>query len=503
MGQKEPSSTPPSCSRPAWNRIFALLVAVPHDVRPDLAERYRQLRPFDEAEVAFVKGLIKRPDRLPRQHEIVLRQALNLARLWVVCSQDEEIPVGPQLGALRDRLRPLADTLRASSDVDPLAFGSDAEQIGKLLKAEKERILSQHVGKLMAADLDREVGQKELVLAVGGGGGCGYVHLGVFSSLENLGLRPKLIVGSSIGSILGSFRAKEVVFRDATVRAVTHGLSFTKLFKILDGDTRYAMPGTLRLHLRSALARFFTLDDGQSMRLSDMPIPFICVVTGVQKSVAQKVGEYERAFRTEMRRGAIGRLLHIKDLIKNISMLLAKLVATPGAVRPIALGAGEDTQQFDALDAVGFSAALPAIIQYDIMREDPRMHELIQKTLRKNDVDLLADGGLTANVPGRFAWEYVQSGYLKTRNAMVLGLDCFAPQIGRNMLFLPLQRIAAENVGRDKAFMQHLLTYRKVLSPTTLVPKERAMQTAIKNGREEFNQDAPFVQKMLEPLPAI
>ena len=137
------------------------------------------------------------------------------------------------------------------------------------------------------------------------------------------------------------------------------------------------------------------------------------------------------------------------------------------------------------------------------MRDDPRMHELIRHTLGRHGVDLLADGGLTANVPGRFAWEYVQSGHLKTRNAMVLGLDCFAPQIGRNLLFLPLQRIAAENVSRDAAFMQHLFTYKKVLSPITLVPNPRSMQTAIKNGREEFSEDAPFVQKMMEPIPAI
>ena len=77
------------------------------------------------------------------------------------------------------------------------------------------------------------------------------------------------------------------------------------------------------------------------------------------------------------------------------------------------------------------------------------MHELVRSTLSQHGVDALADGGISSNVPARFAWEHVQSGGIGTRNAFVLGLDCFAPQIGRNMLYIPLQRIAAENVSRD------------------------------------------------------
>ena len=131
------------------------------------------------------------------------------------------------------------------------------------------------------------------------------------------------------------------------------------------------------------------------------------------------------------------------------------------------------------------------------------MHTLVQQVMSKHGVDALADGGISSNVPARFAWEHVQSGGIKTRNAFVLGLDCFAPQIGRNMLFLPLQRIAAENVSRDAPFAHLLFTYRRVLSPTSLVPRLRSLELAIKNGREEFLKEAPFLQKMLEPLPAL
>lgn len=476
---------------------------IPTDIRPDLAERYRQLRTFDRAENALVRGLVERPDRITRTHEVILRQVLNLARCWVVTGGSGECVVGPQLGQYRDRVRPLAEAMTKQERLDPGDFASDADQLGSVLKAAKESLLKEVLGRMSKEDLERELCEKALVLAVGGGGGCGYVHLGAFSVLEQLRLRPRLIVGSSIGSILGSFRAREEHFRDSTVRAVTHGLTFKKLFKVLDGECRYAMPGTLRLYLRSSLSRFFTRDSGEGMRIGDLPIPFVVVVTGVQRSLAPDVQDYEQMFRRELRRGALGRLLHLKDMVKNMAVFLSRMIATEGALQPIPLGADADTQEFDVLDAVGFSAAVPALIQYDILRNDPRMHDLVSSILSRYGVDALADGGISSNVPARFAWEHVQSGGVGTRNAFVLGLDCFAPQIGRNMLFLPLQRIAAENVSRDALFAHHLFTYRRVLSPTSLVPRLRSLEMAIKNGREEFLTEAPFLQKMLEPLPAI
>src|SRR6185436_12892174 len=113
--------------------------------------------------------------------EVILRQALNLARLWVVSGSGGECAVGPQLGQLRDRVRPLAERITHQSDPDPLSFAHDATQLQPLIKEAKERVLAQAVGRLMPSELDREIGEKALVLACGGGGGCGYVHLGAFS----------------------------------------------------------------------------------------------------------------------------------------------------------------------------------------------------------------------------------------------------------------------------------------------------------------------------------
>ena len=155
------------------------------------------------------------------------------------------------------------------------------------------------------------------------------------------------------------------------------------------------------------------------------------------------------------------------------------------------------------VDAVGFSCSVPALIHYDILRDDPRMESQMLALLAKNQVDVLVDGGVTANVPARVAWESVQRGRIGTRNVFILGLDCFAPQLRRNMLFLPLQRIAAENVARDRAFSQMTFQYKKVLSPAALVPGPKSMAEAVEHGREEFERESPFIQKMMEPLPAL
>lgn len=471
-------------------------------VRPDLAERYRQLRPFDLAEVALVRGLIARPDRLPPRLEQVLRWALNLARAWVVETPDGAIPVGAKLGRFRHRVRELVDVCLASPNPpDPARLGTLARSLVEAVDEARAGVLETFAGRLSPTHLDQEIRSKALVLALGGGGGCGYVHIGAFAALEDHGLRPSLIVGASMGAIIGLFRARQRAFREVRLRAVTRQLSYKRMFRLLDAETRYAMPGAMRLHLRETLARFFRTESGDTMRIKDLEVPFVSVVTGLEREAMRDVQRYEGMFLAQLRKGAFARLVHVKDLIQNVAALLQELLQTPGALSAVPLGHEPETQEFDVIDAVGFSAAVPAILQYDITREDPRMHALMRHTLDRYGVDVFADGGLVANVPARVAWEHVQTGHIGTRNAFVLGLDCFAPQFGRNVLFLPLQRVAAQTVARDAPFAHVVHRYRKVLSATTLVPGPSALERAFQNGRGELETQARFLRKILEPLP--
>jgi NTE family protein len=46
-----------------------------------------------------------------------------------------------------------------------------------------------------------------LALVLGGGAAKGYAHIGVIKFLEKIGIKPKLVVGASMGSLIGGFYA--------------------------------------------------------------------------------------------------------------------------------------------------------------------------------------------------------------------------------------------------------------------------------------------------------
>ncbi|HSE52478.1 MAG TPA: patatin-like phospholipase family protein, partial [Gemmatimonadales bacterium] len=46
-----------------------------------------------------------------------------------------------------------------------------------------------------------------LALVLAGGGAKGFAHIGVLYSLDRLGVRPDLVVGTSIGAIIGALYA--------------------------------------------------------------------------------------------------------------------------------------------------------------------------------------------------------------------------------------------------------------------------------------------------------
>ncbi len=46
-----------------------------------------------------------------------------------------------------------------------------------------------------------------IALVLGSGGPRGYAHIGVMRALEEVGLQPDLIVGSSVGALIGTFWA--------------------------------------------------------------------------------------------------------------------------------------------------------------------------------------------------------------------------------------------------------------------------------------------------------
>lgn len=477
------------------------MIAAPIETSDDLAERYRQTRSFDLAEVRLVRALCQQSGQLEQAQAHIIRYGLNLARLWVLdCEDGRSLNLGPKLGKLRDKLKPLVHELREKDRLDLKQLAHEAEALRPIIHEAKQDLIAEFSGQIPISELERELRNKTLCLVLGGGGGCGYVHLGALALLERLQLNPGLIVGSSLGSVMGLFRSRFHDYREEMVQRVTGELKFKNLFRILEGEARYGLPGTLRLYLRSAMAKYFMSKENRVLTLGELDVPFLCVVTGIRRDVVRAdMQQYQHEFTKRMRRGPLGALLHVKGLVTSWTGLIKDLI-TSGGMESITLGACEQTRHFDALDAVGFSCSVPALIHYDILRDDARMHEIAHGLLKKHQVDHLIDGGISSNVPARAAWEAIQRGRIKTRNTFIFGLDCFAPQLRRNLIFLPLMKLAAENVARDRAFAHSIFTFRKVLSPASLLPNAKSLHRTIMNGENELQTEQLFLKTMLEPI---
>jgi predicted acylesterase/phospholipase RssA len=167
----------------------------------------------------------------------------------------------------------------------------------------------------------------------------------------------------------------------------------------------------------------------------------------------------------------------------------------------IYLGVDEETRDFDAIDAVGFSSALPGVVHYDVLREDERMHALLDGIFRREDLFRLVDGGLVDNLPARAAWAAVQGGLVGQRNAFVLALEGFGPKLSQP-LWYGLQQLAATNVAWNKPFVHLHRSFQHVLSPTDVVPGQDELVRAMNDGKAELHPDMTFLAHMVRPFPA-
>ena len=79
--------------------MFIPLIPAPIETSDDFAERYRQTRGFDEAEVRLVRALTEQKNALDSAQAHAIRYGLNLARLWVLdCEDGRSLKIGPKLG---------------------------------------------------------------------------------------------------------------------------------------------------------------------------------------------------------------------------------------------------------------------------------------------------------------------------------------------------------------------------------------------------------------------
>src|SRR2546426_10137500 len=326
-----------------------------------LQERFAEVGPITAMESQLARAAVAARGRLDERDETAIRYALALTRCWHVRAPDgRDVAVAAILRPFREKLVqvlwPLLDPQRpllaAPHEVLPAA--REAQRIAQEALAQ----IAQQLGhRLPGERLDREVRERHLVLVCGGGGGTGYVHLAAFALLEAAGLQPALIAGSSMGAILGLFRAREKRFDLARIPEILADLTYRKIFRIVPQPSVYGLPGPLRLHLRSAIGHWFRHPDGTALRIAELPIPLLVTVTGIRRGkLPRPLEEYESLLGiTEPDPAGWGlRALHRN--VQRLTEAIQELARVPRLTQKLVFGASEETRQADAIDAAGFSA---------------------------------------------------------------------------------------------------------------------------------------------------
>jgi len=230
-------------------------------------------------------------------------------------------------------------------------------------------------------------------------------------------------------------------------------------------------------------------------------VPTLISVSGVRKGMLpHPLSFYERLLNVS----ALSLLdpLSLARQAQQAMGAVGEFFTRPEMMVSLHLGADRETAEFDALDAAGFSSALPGVIHYDVLREDRRMSELLDTLLEARGISRLVDGGLTDNLPAKAAWRSVHKGFIGTRNTFILGLNGFAPKLS-SPLWLPLSRLAAINVDRNRPYAHLVKDFKRTLSPLELVPSIELINRVTQLGRAQLNDEMPFLCRMLAPLPRI
>ena len=465
----------------------------------------RSLRRLQRMETSAIRAHIAFPDAIGESSYQQLRYVIGFARLHRFSPGRAAYGVGrgdieldPMiLVPVRERViaelyRPLCkeEDLKRRLSESAAVLGALHEQVGQARAA----LLRQARGLFSEPELDAEVGKKALVTIAGGGGGAGYVYIGAAARLRQEGLSSDYIVGASIGALIGAFLSRSRQVDLPALLSWAKGLSLRSIFSQPYVGATHTLPGLMRLHLR-AMHQEMLDQDGQALRLADLEIPYEAVIAGVKTRAYEHLPETAREF------------VSIRDQRKRFSRLVAERMQmlgtfiNPNVVKPIVLGRDARTSSIRVVDAVGLSAAIPAILQYEPPRRDAQTDAALARLREEEQVALFVDGGVTANVPARIAWEGVHAGRIGTRNAFYLALDCFAPRFEPSHLWLwPITQIVQLQLNSQRRYFDWLVRFEPTLSPVNLLPTPADFDRAFKWGWDQAEGLLPFLKKALEPV---
>ena len=367
------------------------------------------------------------------------------------------------------------------------------------------KILQQAIIKLYQAfpaldefSLQDVLQQKRLVLSLGGGGGTGFVHLALFQWLEELNIRPALITGTSIGSLLGFLRAIQDHYDAALTTLKLPGLwQITKNLRPYFGTGEHGLMGMWQLDF-NAIVKNVTDGFGftATPRFNELKIPFGCVASGIiQNGIIEKKIEQQRTGLSIFKRIS---QFSLRNTMKHAAQI-ASLITSEHAVSEVTFGLDPLTQQMTVTDAVAFSSLVPTLLNYEMPRNHYQNREILAHIFKRDQLYRLADGGLTSNVPVRAAIRAIKSGHYGHENIYALAIDVFAPQ-GGDGLFYPLEQIANANAIQDAKAADAFVRLKYLLSPMNMAPTLGQLRWLNHKFRKTVADEMKIVEYAMQPL---
>ncbi len=460
--------------------------------------RTRELKEFEQRLIALI---VEEPGALHERHQALFRYAVSMAQLNVLRGPTgTDVAVNEDVDGLRRwMIESLAPLLPESGDRRVDSLREIAPVLALRLEQTRGELLERHINDFGVEVLDQELRQKRLVLVLGGGGGSGLVHLGTFALLKELGIAPELIVGSSMGSVMGLVRAIDKAYDPIAVAlAIPKNLDYNTLFRPFTGFSRFGFPGAFHLNVMRMARQVFEALLGHSMpRFDELPVKMEIVTTGVRKGFRFDDREYEQKGDVRMTPLALRRKL------KLFFGAVRQLSTNPRLLTQVVFGAEQGTERFPVIEAAGFSCAVPGLLHFDIFHDDPETVGPLQDVFERHQLLRLCDGGVVNNVPSKVAWESVQRGSIGSRNAHILSFDAFAPlSTGRNLIWIPIQQIARPAVVANMPYSSYHKTFRNPPSPLQiLVNSYSKLKLIIQRAREELEEDVPYIQEAMKELP--
>lgn len=444
---------------------------------------------------------LARPGVLEPKSLAVLQYALRLADRTDVQTDDGDVELWEALSGFRRwLLESLQPPMKAKG-------GPDLSRIQELLPAIYDHcagtqrfVLGKFSDRLAPNRLEQELRTKELVLVLGGGGGACFSHLGALTLLKEISWVPKLIVGTSMGSLIGLLRSLNREWDPVeTLMSLPRPFDLERVLSTARNRNKYGFPGAFALKLREiAQVTFDLLGRQNSPTFDDLPIRLEVVVAGVRRGIRAAVDRLGLAARDVAAFGGI----RLKRRLGGLAELGRTLTSNPRFLAELVFGRDELTRNSRAIDAVGFSCAIPGLFSYGLSEDsDPSTIDVVKRLFDEHQLWSLADGGIVNNVPSRVAWESVQAGTIGSRNAFIYALDAFAPHVNTNLMFMPMQQWANRTVVSNQIYADLHKSYASPPSPVRLAMRRSRLKNVVLQTKNELEVDRGFLEHMKRPLP--